>query len=102
MRVTRDPAELRAAERIVLPGVGAFGVAMERLREYGLVEPLNEQVLERRVPFLGICLGHAADLPRAPTSTATHDGPRLDPGVGAAHRSRRQRRCACRTPAGTT
>jgi glutamine amidotransferase len=57
VRVTRDPAELRAAERIVLPGVGAFGVAMKRLHEYGLVEPLDEQVLGQRVPFLGICLG---------------------------------------------
>jgi glutamine amidotransferase len=55
--VTRDPADLRDAERIVLPGVGAFGVAMERLSEYGLVDTLREQVLERRVPFLGICLG---------------------------------------------
>ena len=57
VKVTRDPADLQAAERIVLPGVGAFGVAMERLHEHGLVEVLGEQVLERRAPFLGICLG---------------------------------------------
>jgi imidazole glycerol-phosphate synthase subunit HisH len=55
--VTADPAEVQTAERIVLPGVGAFGVAMERLRARGLVEALTEQVLSRRVPFLGICLG---------------------------------------------
>jgi glutamine amidotransferase len=55
--VTADPAEIRCAERIVLPGVGAFGVAMERLRGLGLVEVLTEQVVARHVPFLGICLG---------------------------------------------
>jgi glutamine amidotransferase len=57
VKVTRDAADLQAAERIVLPGVGAFGVAMERLREHGLVEVLNERVIGDRVPFLGICLG---------------------------------------------
>jgi glutamine amidotransferase len=57
VKVTDDPAVIKAAERIVLPGVGAFGVAMERLRERGLVETLNEQVIQRGVPFLGICLG---------------------------------------------
>jgi glutamine amidotransferase len=55
--ITRDPDVLRAAERIVLPGVGAFGVAMERLRALGLVAVLDELVLERRVPTLGVCLG---------------------------------------------
>jgi glutamine amidotransferase len=55
--ITRDPEVLRAAERIVLPGVGAFGVAMERLRALGLVAVLDELVLERRVPALGVCLG---------------------------------------------
>ncbi|MFI5348062.1 MAG: imidazole glycerol phosphate synthase subunit HisH [Elusimicrobiota bacterium] len=42
---------------IVLPGVGAFGDGMKHLRERGLVEILDEQVLEKKIPFLGICLG---------------------------------------------
>jgi glutamine amidotransferase len=87
VRVTRDPDELRAAERIVLPGVGAFGVAMQRLREYGLLEPLNEQVVDRRVPFLGICLGLQL-ICRGSDEYGTHDGlgwipawvRRIDPG----------------------
>jgi glutamine amidotransferase len=56
-RITRDHDELRAAEKIVLPGVGAFGLAMERLHNFGLVDVLNEQVLENGKPLLGICLG---------------------------------------------
>ena len=56
-RLVRDHDELREAERIVLPGVGAFGVAMQRLRGFGLVDVLNELVIEERRPLLGICLG---------------------------------------------
>ena len=53
--VTRDAGVLREAERIILPGVGAFGDAMEKLRETGLV-PLLLKETEKK-PFLGICLG---------------------------------------------
>jgi len=53
--VTSPEAVLRA-EKVVLPGVGAFADAMRHLREQGLVEPLLE-VIRRGVPFLGICLG---------------------------------------------
>lgn len=55
--VTSDHDELRAAERIVLPGVGAFGKAMERLRERGLDAVLTDLVREQGRPVLGICLG---------------------------------------------
>lgn len=55
--VTSRPSDLASATRVVLPGVGAFGEAMRRLREGGLIEPLREAVLTRRTPFLGICLG---------------------------------------------
>ncbi|GIW07983.1 MAG: imidazole glycerol phosphate synthase subunit HisH [Dehalococcoidia bacterium] len=55
--VTRDPEEIRAAERIVLPGVGAFGECVKNLEAAGLREVLQEVVLERGTPFLGICLG---------------------------------------------
>ena len=55
-RVTRDHDEIRAADRIVLPGVGAFPKAMEAIRAYGLDELLRERVAAH-VPVLGICLG---------------------------------------------
>lgn len=55
--VTDKPADLAAARAIILPGVGAFGVGMAHLKERGLIEPLREQVLEKKIPFLGICLG---------------------------------------------
>lgn len=54
--ITRDPAVILAADRVILPGVGAFGDAMEKLHQYGLVEVIH-QVVERGIPLLGICLG---------------------------------------------
>jgi imidazole glycerol-phosphate synthase subunit HisH len=51
------PADLATAERIILPGVGAFGEAMTRLRALGFVGALEEAVLGRKRPILGICLG---------------------------------------------
>lgn len=48
---------LDEAERIVLPGVGAFREAMDRLGERALIEPLQRNVIERKKPFLGVCLG---------------------------------------------
>jgi imidazole glycerol-phosphate synthase subunit HisH len=54
---TADPNEIRMADKILLAGIGAFDGAMERLEELGLVAVLNEQVVERRVPVLGVCLG---------------------------------------------
>lgn len=54
--VTRDPQEIVRSDRVVLPGVGAFGDAMGRIREYGL-DPVIKEVVEKDTPFLGICLG---------------------------------------------
>ena len=54
--VTRDAKMLLAADKVVLPGVGAFGDAMEHLQRYGLVE-LIYQIIEKKTPFLGICMG---------------------------------------------
>lgn len=51
------PGQVLKAERLILPGVGAFDRAMSRLNEAGLVSPLHEAVLDRRIPILGICLG---------------------------------------------
>jgi len=55
--VTADPKALPQASKIVLPGVGAFGEAMANLRKSGMSEALSQCVVERGVPFLGICLG---------------------------------------------
>lgn len=54
--VTRDADTILAADKVILPGVGAFGDAMGRLTQYGLVEVIR-RVAERGTPFLGICLG---------------------------------------------
>ncbi len=54
--ITRDADMLRKADKVILPGVGAFGVAMEKLHQYGLVEVIREVAASGK-PFLGICLG---------------------------------------------
>ena len=54
--ITRDREEILRADKVILPGVGAFGDAMAKLREYGLEEVIHE-VVAKNTPFLGICLG---------------------------------------------
>ena len=54
--ITRDPEVILNASRVILPGVGAFGDAMEKLHKYNLVDVIKE-VVKREIPFLGICLG---------------------------------------------
>ena len=54
--VTKNPDEIKSADRIILPGVGAFGDASRKLRESGLVELITEEAKSGK-PFLGICLG---------------------------------------------
>jgi glutamine amidotransferase len=56
-QVSRDPEVLRQADKLVLPGVGAFDEAISNLHRFGLWDVLNELVLERRKPILGVCLG---------------------------------------------
>ena len=55
--LTRDPETLAKAERIILPGVGAFDKGMRNLSDFGLRNALDEAALVRKVPVLGICLG---------------------------------------------
>ncbi|UIJ46818.1 imidazole glycerol phosphate synthase subunit HisH [Sphingomonas cannabina] len=56
--VTADPDAVRGAERVVLPGVGAFGACAGGLRGIpGMVEALDERVLRGGAPFLGVCVG---------------------------------------------
>lgn len=54
--ITRDAQTILGADGVILPGVGSFGDAMEKLHTYGLVEVIRECV-KRQIPFLGICLG---------------------------------------------
>ena len=56
VRITRKPEEILSAERLILPGVGSFGDAMEKLNGYGLTEVIHSYA-ESGKPFLGICLG---------------------------------------------
>jgi len=55
--ITSDPARIRSAQKLILPGVGAFDTGMKRLADLGLMDVLNEQVRQRGIPVLGICLG---------------------------------------------
>lgn len=56
-RATRDPQTIRNSQALILPGVGAFGQAMDNLKTFGLLDLLNEEVLTVGKPILGICLG---------------------------------------------
>jgi len=57
VQISSDPKDVEAAERIVLPGVGAFGDGMKYLAERKLHDALRRAVMEEAKPFLGICLG---------------------------------------------
>lgn len=54
--ITRDKSILCSSQKVILPGVGAFGDAMEKLEKYGLTDIIH-QIAEKKIPFLGICLG---------------------------------------------
>ena len=56
-RASADPAEIRIAEKLILPGIGKFDVAMQRLNDLNLRDILEEMVIVKKKPFLGICLG---------------------------------------------
>lgn len=56
--ITDDPKEIEKADRVILPGVGAFGACADALRSHGgIIDALNEAVIEQQKPFLGICVG---------------------------------------------
>ena len=54
--ITRDPAQILSADKVILPGVGSFGDAMAKLQQYQLTEVIQDTV-KKGTPFLGICLG---------------------------------------------
>ena len=57
VKISRDAGDIRRADKLILPGVGAFDAGMERLREFGLPDLIREHALERGKPLLGISLG---------------------------------------------
>lgn len=56
-RITNRADEIAAADRLILPGVGAFDAAMRTLNELGIVDALTQKAIGERVPVLGVCLG---------------------------------------------
>lgn len=57
VKVSSDVKDIINADKLILPGVGHFGKAMEKLKELDLIPCLNESVVEKNTPILGICLG---------------------------------------------
>lgn len=76
--LSHDPAEIEKAERLVLPGVGAFADGMQGLRERSLIDPIRRFAASGR-PLLGICLGMQM-LATQSTEFGEHDGLNLIPG----------------------
>jgi glutamine amidotransferase len=56
VQVVQSPSEMEGADKIILPGVGAFGAGMQKLHEQKLVEPIRNAIADG-IPYLGICLG---------------------------------------------
>ena len=76
--VTNDPEQIRRADRLILPGVGAFGDAIGKLAETGLIQVIREQAKEK--PLLGICLGMQLLFEKS-YEYGEHDGLGLIPGT---------------------
>lgn len=55
--IVANPSEITKYDKLILPGVGAFGQAMERINNTGFADKIKEQALVKKVPILGICLG---------------------------------------------
>jgi len=71
--VSSDPSALEETDKLILPGVGAFGDGMRNLASLGLIDPLTRLVHERGAPILGICLG-AELLARESDEFGRHQG----------------------------
>jgi len=55
--VSNDPKEIKTSTHIILPGVGAFGAAMEKVKKKIPIQELENEILKKHKPFLGICVG---------------------------------------------
>jgi glutamine amidotransferase len=81
LAITADPGAVAKADRIVLPGVGAFGACARRLREIdGMVAALEQRVLAEGAPFLGVCVGMQLMAERG-EELGTHQGLGWIPGT---------------------
>jgi glutamine amidotransferase len=56
-KISRSPSDILGADKLVLPGVGHFAEGMKNIRDFGLFDLLNEAVIIKKIPVLGICLG---------------------------------------------
>jgi glutamine amidotransferase len=74
--ISNDPAEIERADKLILPGIGAFDEGMGRLRNTGLISLLNRRVLEEQTPVLGICLGMQL------LTRRSEEGEAREPGLG--------------------
>jgi imidazole glycerol-phosphate synthase subunit HisH len=79
MRVVRSRQDLQGADKIILPGVGAFGAGMEQLHKQDLVQPIKDAIYAG-TPYLGICLGMQF-LFESSDEMGTHEGLGLLPGT---------------------
>ena len=77
--VTKNEKEILKSQRVVLPGVGAFKVAMDKLKKLGLDDTLNE-LAEKETPLLGICLGMQILMSKS-KEFGSHDGLNLISGT---------------------
>jgi len=73
VRVVSEGAELGSPSAVVVPGVGSFGDGIKNLRQQGFIEPLCELIVDRKIPYLGICLG-LQFLADQSTEQGVHDG----------------------------
>ena len=67
VKVSSEPSDIQSADKIVLPGVGAFGDAMAELKRFGLINPIKDAI-QKKIPFLGICLGLQLLFPKSEES----------------------------------
>lgn len=56
-KISNEPSDIKSATHLILPGVGAFGASMQKVREKIPIDLLEEEVLKKGKPFLGICVG---------------------------------------------
>ena len=71
--ISSNPEELKDATHLILPGVGAFGQGMKNLKDMNFLESLRQEVLVKKKPFLGICLGMQLLFERG-EEQGVHDG----------------------------
>lgn len=79
--ISSDPAVILSATKLILPGVGHFGKAMENLRKLNLIDALNEAVLVKKTPILGICLGMQL-MAKSSEERLDHGATNLEHGLG--------------------